>query len=39
MNCKMSSTRFGTTHRSKSGVRKIEAISSSNIIPVYCITK
>ena len=30
---------FGTTNKSKYGVRKIEAISSSNIIPVYCIDK
>jgi hypothetical protein len=27
---------FGTINRSKYGVRKIEAMSSSNIIPVYC---
>jgi hypothetical protein len=30
---------FGTTNKSRNGVRKIDAISSSNIIPVYCITK
>jgi len=30
---------FGTINRSKYGVRKIEAISSSNIIPVYCAKK
>lgn len=30
---------FGTTNISKNGVRKMEAISSSNIFPVYYITK
>jgi hypothetical protein len=30
-------TTFGTTNISRYGVRKIEAISSSSIIPVYCI--
>jgi hypothetical protein len=38
-NVKIQQMTFGTTNRSKYGVRKIEAISSSNIIPVYCTTK